>query len=239
MIDLHCHFLPGVDDGAQTLDEALALARAAVADGIRVAVLTPHVHPGRYANCRRSLLPHFQAFRAALADAGIALEIRLGGEVRLGVEALELLLDDDIPFLGTLDGGRAMLLELPHQTLPVGCAQFVEKLLALGVRPLLAHPERNKAIMAQPERLVPLLDAGCRLQVTAGSLCGCFGEGAKSTAVKLLENGWVHVLATDAHNLSHRPPALADGRRAAAAIVGDALAWEMVSGRPQRMLEAG
>ncbi|WP_298393402.1 CpsB/CapC family capsule biosynthesis tyrosine phosphatase [uncultured Azonexus sp.] len=236
MIDLHSHLLPGVDDGAQTLEDSLALARMAVEDGIRVSVLTPHVHPGRYGNVRSELLPRLLSFQEALAAAGIPLQLRLGGEVRLGIESLELLLEGEIPFLGEVDGYRVMLLEFPHQTIPVGSQQFIEKLGQLKVRPLLAHPERNKAIMAQPDRLVGLLEAGCWLQLTAGSIAGRFGEVSQQVAGLILKNGWAHVIATDAHNLQHRPPRLREGFLAAANIVGESAAWQMVSQRPAEIL---
>lgn len=236
MIDLHSHFLHGVDDGAQTLDEALALARAAVEDGIRVSVLTPHIHPGRYENHHAGLLPRFEIFRQALAQAGLPLEIRLAGEVRIGIESLELLLAGEVPFLGTVDGYRIMLLEFPHQTLPVGSQQFVDKLLQMKIRPLIAHPERNKAIMMHPERLVPFLESGCWLQLTAGSITGRFGATSSRVANLILRNNWAHVIATDAHNLQHRPPLLQEGFKAAAALVGEGMAWKMVSERPAEIL---
>ncbi len=236
MIDLHSHLLFGVDDGAQTLEESLALARHAVADGIRVSVLTPHVHPGRYENSRKSLLPHVGAFQSTLDAAAIPLQVRLGAEVRIGLESLELLADDDVPFLGEVGGYRVMLLEFPHQTIPVGSQQFIERLLQWKIRPLIAHPERNKAIMAQPERLLPFLELGCWLQVTAGSIVGRFGDASRAVALQLLKNGWVHVIATDAHNLRHRPPDLREGVDAAAAIIGEAAAWRMVTERPAEIL---
>lgn len=236
MIDLHAHLLPGVDDGAQTLDEALMLAQCAANDGIRVLALTPHVHPGRYNNDRPSLQARFEAFRAAIEGAGIPLEIRLAGEVRLGFEALSLLLEERIPFLGTVDGYRVMLLEFPHQGIPVGTEQFIEKMLKLRVRPLIAHPERNKSVMQDPLRLGTFLDAGCWLQLTAGSLAGRFGQPAQKTAEYILRQGWAQVIATDAHNLDHRPPLLAEGARAAAVIVGEKRAKAMVSDFPAQIL---
>lgn len=236
MIDLHTHFLPGVDDGAQTLNEALALARAAVADGIHTAVMTPHVHPGRYDNDLPSLLVRFEAFRDALQAAAIPLDIRLGGEVRLGVESLGLLLEGRVPFIGEVDGYRIMLLEFPHQAIPVGSERFVDKLLGLGVRPLIAHPERNKTVMLDPMRLAPFLDAGCWLQLTASSVAGHFGKAAQDTAAFILKQNWAQVIATDAHNLEHRPPVLNAGRLAAAAIVGEARAKALVSDFPARIL---
>lgn len=236
MIDLHSHLLPGVDDGAQTLDEALALARSAVADGIRIAALTPHVHPGRYDNDLPSLRARFLAFQDALIAAEIPLEIRLAGEVRLGFEALSMLLEDRVPFLGTVDGYRIMLLEFPHQGIPVGAEQFVEKMFKLRVRPLIAHPERNKSVMQDPLRLGGFLDAGCWLQLTAGSIAGRFGEPVQKTAAFILRQRWAQVIATDAHNLEHRPPHLTEGVQAAAAIVGEKRARAMVSDFPAQIL---
>jgi len=236
MIDLHCHLLPGVDDGSETLEESLSLAEAAVADGIRVSVITPHVHPGRYDNDRSSLQSVFDRFQAALKDTNIPLEIRLGSETRLSIESLELLLSDDVPFLGEIDGYRILLLELPHNMIPVGSQQFVAKLLSQKIRPLIAHPERNKAVMANPDSMLPFVEAGCLLQVTAGSLVGRFGSTARKTAVRLLENEWVELIATDAHNHKDRPPILSEGRDALVALCGEKLAQEMVWDRPARIL---
>ncbi len=236
MIDLHSHLLYSVDDGAASLEDALDLARMAVEDGIHTAVMTPHIHPGRYPNMRSSLHAKVERFQQELEQHGIPLKVRLGGEVRLSVESLELLLDGEIPFLGTVDGYKIMLLEFPHQMIPVGSQQFVEKLLQLKIRPLIAHPERNKAVMSQPEKIRWFVDSGCWLQLTAGSVAGRFGDASRATAVHLLEQEWVHVIATDAHNLQHRPPLLSEGRQAAAGIVGEALAEKMVVERPASIL---
>jgi protein-tyrosine phosphatase len=236
MIDLHSHLLYSVDDGAATLEESLELARLAVADGIQTAVLTPHIHPGRYKNTRSSLLNKLLKFQCELDGAGIPLQLRLGGEVRLSIESLELILEDEVPFLGLLGGYRILLLEFPHQMIPVGSQQFIEKLLALKIRPLIAHPERNKAVMAQPERIRVFVDTGCWLQVTAGSVAGGFGEHSKQVANWLVKNDLVHVLASDAHNVEHRPPLLSQGRDAVAALVGESKAWEMVRERPSKII---
>ena len=238
MIDLHSHLLFGVDDGAATLEESLALARRAVEDGIHTCVLTPHIHPGRYANVRSGLVQQVTHFQDELDRQGIPLKVRLGGEVRLSVESLELLLEEEIPFLGTVDGYRVMLLEFPHQMIPVGSQQFIEKLLQFKVRPLIAHPERNKAIMAQAEKLGTFINLGCWAQLTAGSIAGRFGDAAYDTAVTLLEREWVHVIATDAHNLEHRPPVLSEGVRAAAEVVGAVRAQQMVVDWPAKIIGA-
>lgn len=236
MIDLHSHLLYSVDDGAATLDESLELARMAVADGIHTSVLTPHIHPGRYSNQRSNLLARVLKFQGELDAAGIPLQLRLGGEVRLGIESLELVLEGEVPFLGAVGGYKIMLLEFPHQMIPVGSQQFIEKLLAMKIRPLIAHPERNKAVMAQADRIRVFVDSGCWLQVTAGSVAGRFGAASQETANWLLKNDLVHVLATDAHNIANRPPILSEGRQAAAALVGESRAWDLVYERPAQII---
>lgn len=237
MIDLHCHLLPGVDDGPATLDEALALARLAVADGIRCACLTPHIQEGRYPNRRSALERATHDFRQALDDAGIALDVVAGGEVHLSVELLDLLAEDEIPFLGATGGYRVMLLEFPHNTIPVGADRLISKLFGLRIRPLIAHPERNTAVMMQPERLYPFVAQGCLVQVTAGSLAGRFGQKVSDSAHRLVENGWVTVVATDAHDPVHRPPFLSEGKAALEKRFGEETATRLAVTNPRLILE--
>ncbi|MBP6483247.1 MAG: hypothetical protein KA254_01355 [Rhodoferax sp.] len=236
MIDLHCHYLPGIDDGPETLAEALALARAAVADGITHAVLTSHVHPGRYPNQRRNLLPAIEGFAAEVARAGIGLQLHLGCEARLCHELVDMLAENQVPFLGEVDGYRILLLEFPHQLIPVGSLRFVQSLFKLKIRPLIAHPERNKAIMAAPEKIDEFAEAGCWLQLTAGSLVGRFGAPAQQAAYAMIDEGWNCLVATDAHNLANRPPLLSEGRAALQQRYGDAMAKAMVLDKPARIL---
>lgn len=232
MIDLHCHLLPGIDDGPETMEEALALAAHAVQSGIVRSVVTPHIHVGRYRNELASIEADLDRFRAELERRNIPLQLGLGGEVRLGEEIIEMVMEERIPFLGNRDGYRIMLLELPHSDVPVGSDKFVGWLLKQKIRPMIAHPERNKDVHIDIDRITPFVSMGCWLQVTAGSVTGNFGEPSRKRAVELLERGWVTVLASDAHNLEHRPPELEPGRRAAAAIVGEAESWRLVRERP-------
>ncbi|MDD2684791.1 MAG: hypothetical protein PHY62_01390 [Gallionella sp.] len=212
MIDLHCHYLPGIDDGAATLAEALFLARAAVADGITIAAMTPHVHVGRYENSLTSILSAVVAFKRALAHEHIPLQIVPGGEVRLSPEIMEWLAQDELPYLGVVDGYRIMLLELPHDRVPLGSDRLVRWLLENKVRPMIAHPERNKEVMSNIDKLYPFVDMGCYFQVTSASLIGEFGRAAQDIALKMIENDWVSVLATDAHNLEHRAPRMTQAK---------------------------
>src|SRR6187399_2734259 len=119
MIDLHCHLVPGIDDGPQTLAESLAMARLAVADGITAARTTPHIHVGRYDNDQASIARAIDGLRAAIAAEGIALELSFAAEVRLDYDVLPMIEAGRVPFLGELDGYRVLLLEFPHSHVPV------------------------------------------------------------------------------------------------------------------------
>ena len=232
MIDLHCHFLPGIDDGAQTMADALGLAQATVNDGVTRAVLTPHMHEGRYENTRSSMLPLLEEFRTELTAHNIPLEISLSAEVRIGFEVIVWLQEDEIPFLGTYQGRKVLLLELPHGQIPVGADKLTQKLIADGIQPLIAHPERNKHVIRNLDAIRPFVDMGCLLQLTAGSVAGGFGPRVKRRADEMLRQGWVHILATDAHNINWRPPNLSAGRAAAALVIGEEESWAMVRDRP-------
>jgi len=228
MLDLHCHLLPGIDDGAQSLDDALALARHAVRSGISRAVMTPHIQPGLYENTAASISEAVDAFRRQLAAHDIMLQIAAGAEVRLCGELMDMISTGQIPFLGESEGYRVMLLEFPHSHIPPGSDQLVRWLLRRHIRPLIAHPERNKAVHTDPQRIAPFISMGCMLQLTAGSVAGSFGEPSKACARYLLGQGWVYVLATDAHHLRMRPPELLAGVRAAADIIGEESAHALV-----------
>lgn len=236
MIDIHCHLLPGIDDGPESLAEALDMARIAVANGIEAAHVTPHMHPGRWDNDLPRIAAAVDAYRAALAGAGIPLALGFAAEVRLDYEILPLIEAGRVPFLGTLEGYQVMLLEFPHSHVPVGADKFVAWLLARNIRPMIAHPERNKDLMRDPEKLEPFMRAGCLLQVTADAITGGFGELCALRAREFLQHGWVSVIASDAHDTTDRPPRIAPGRDAAALIVGEEEALRMTRGTPQRIV---
>jgi protein-tyrosine phosphatase len=236
MIDLHCHLLPGIDDGPETLEEALEMARIAVANGIVAAHVTPHLHVGRWDNDLPKIAAAVEAYRAALAAANIPLELGFAAEVRLDYEILPLIEAGRVPFLGTLEGFQVMLLEFPHSHVPVGADKFTAWLLARNIRPLIAHPERNKDLMRDPEKLEPFVREGCLVQVTADAIAGDFGELCALRAREFLERGWVSVIASDAHDTVDRPPRIAPGRDAAAKIVGDEEALRLTRGTPQRIV---
>lgn len=236
MIDLHCHLLPGIDDGPEDLPTALALARHAVKSGIHTAVVTPHMQAGRYENRASNIRAAVEVFAAALKQASIPLRLLPAAEVRLDHEIIEWFATQQVPFLGNWQGERVMLLEFPHSHIPVGTDKLVTWLRKQRVRPMIAHPERNKDVLRNIDKIAPYVDMGCLLQVTAGSVAGNFGEPAQIRAIELLQRGWVTILASDAHNLDARPPELEPGRRAAAKVVGEAASWELVRHRPARII---
>ncbi|MGE0799229.1 MAG: tyrosine-protein phosphatase [Lautropia sp.] len=236
MIDLHCHFLPGVDDGARTVQEGLTLAAVAAESGITTAVLTPHVYPGVYDNTLSTLLPRFVQFRADLEQAGIGLAVHLGGEVRLHPDVLDLMEAGELPSIGSLDGMQVILIELPDGEIPRGaltaCRHFADR----GYRWLIAHPERNKAVMRDPASILPFCEAGALLQLTAASIIGKFGLPALHTARYLLDHGLVSVIATDAHNLAFRPPRLREAFEAIAEHYGHDTAQRLMVSNPGEII---
>jgi tyrosine-protein phosphatase YwqE len=213
MIDIHSHILPGIDDGARDLAEALALARAYVADGVTQVVATPHIYPGVFDNTPDTVGAAFDLLQEALVREGIPLRLSRGAEVRVSEELPELVLRQQLLFL---DSGqremRHVLLELPDGQIPVGTDRLVDWLLQRQIRPVLAHPERNKAVMADPLKMRPFVTRGCRLQVTAGAVLGQFGDKAQRAARALLDQGWVTAVASDAHNLIARAPRMTPAR---------------------------
>lgn len=238
MIDIHCHLLPGIDDGAQDQETALAMMRLAIEDGIESMVFTPHIHQGRHENTRRSIDESLQAFQAVLDDAGITMKTAAAAEIRISPEIPAMVDKEQLPYLGENEGYRIFLLEFPHSHIPPGSEKLVDWLLAQNIRPMIVHPERNKDVIRDVGKIWPYVSAGCLLQLTAGSVAGAFGEPAQQRSLEMLEKGWVTVLASDAHNAQHRPPVLQAGREAAAAVVGEAESWRLVREYPWSIVES-
>ena len=238
MIDLHCHLLPGIDDGPDTLEEALLLCRIAVADGITRAVVTPHIQAARWRNNRESIARDRRYLQRELDQKGIPLRLGYAAEVRLGDQVMQQVEAGEIPFYGELDGFRVMLLEFPHGHVVPGSDKLVSWLMGHNIRPLLAHPERNRQIMRDPALLQPFLEAGCWLQLTAGSILGQFGERAANRARQLLEDDLVFALASDGHNAAARQPVLRPAFDHISARYGQARARELLLDNPARLVAA-
>lgn len=184
------------------------MCRLASESGTTKAICTPHIHPGRWENSAQSIQQECNSLRQALQENNIPLELGYAGEVRLSDDIFSLVKKNQIPFYGEVDGYKIMLLEFPHGHLVPGSDKLTSWLLTQGIRPLIAHPERNKQIMRDPNQLAPFLEMGCWLQVTAGSLTGAFGSSAETVAHSLLQQGAVTVVASDGHNTGARQPVL-------------------------------
>jgi protein-tyrosine phosphatase len=234
MIDLHCHMLPGIDDGAKDLDVALAMARIAEADGIRVVACTPHVYPGVYENDTQGILAAIDALQARLDAAGIALQLTCGADAHVTPELPRRLKEGTVPRLGN---SRYFLLEPPHHVAPPRFEAYVFNLMAAGYVPVVTHPERLTWIGDHYEVFAKLVGQGAWMQVTSGSLTGRFGGGPKYWGERMVDEGLVHILATDAHSPRGRPPLLAEGAAAAARYVGRDEATNMVRTRPAGILK--
>lgn len=234
MIDLHCHLLPGIDDGAPNLDTSLAMARIAVADGIKLMACTPHIYPGMYDNNGPAILQAVAELQIQLEEADIPLRLIGGADTHIAPDLVNGLQTGRVPALGQ---SRYFLLEPPHHVAPPRLAETVFDLLAAGYVPVITHPERLSWIEDRYETFIELARQGAWLQVTSGSLTGRFGKAAQYWGERLLDEGWVHILATDAHGVDRRPPLLAEGRKAAERWLTAEEAYHLVVTRPQGILD--
>lgn len=202
LFDLHCHILPGVDDGAQTLDEALEMARFYVADGVTTVVATPHCH--RYVHLlRRDIVPAVARFNEALKTAAVPLTVLPGSEIQV-VDTAEYRSEferGDFCHLG--DGTEFTLLEFNWQRelFPTDAAELIRWIRERGMTPILAHPERHNFFWEDLRRLDVLVEAGAWLQVTVDSLIGNHGPAPSQAGRDLLRRHREIVLASDAHNM--------------------------------------
>ncbi len=235
MIDMHTHVIPGVDDGAPSLDAAIAMLRQAEADGTKVVVATPHQrHPAGYDVTPEAARERLTDLSRAARAAGLGLELRLAAEVHFVEEVLPGLRSGRLLRLSA--EGHWFLLELPVTFIPPHLEEAVFAFQTAGYFPVLAHPERNFEIIERPEIARRLRDRGVPLQVTAQSVTGGFGRGAEKAAKRLLKWGVVDVIASDAHHPERRPALLSAAVKAAAKIVGRERAEAMVTTEPARLL---
>ncbi len=236
MIDLHLHLLPGVDDGAETLEQAVAMGAIAAADGCRVLVATPHQRRDEWGNRDPQRLADRLA-EVALKLPG-APRLLLGGEVRVDSELLADLAQPGRSGILALAGSRYLLLEFEPTGLGPPPVELVRELLAEGWAPIVAHPEVVPFFWENDDDLLArLVEAGALFQVTAMSVTGEFGKATKSRAWDLLHAGCVQFVASDAHRPDWRPPGLARARQALARELGTGLAEELTLTNPLAVVE--
>jgi protein-tyrosine phosphatase len=235
VIDLHAHVLPGVDDGARDLAEALDMLRLAAADGTRTICATPHSHGPSLDVPRDDAVSAHATLVAAARDAGIAIEVRLAAETWYRTDLAELARDGR---LGTFssDGTRHALVEFPPTHVPPDAEEVLFRLRLEGVTPVIAHPERNPSFWSSPERAARLREQGALLQVTASALTGGWRREALETARWLARRGAIDLLASDTHRRDRRPPGLSAAAKVLSRWGGRAATERAVEGVPAAML---
>jgi protein-tyrosine phosphatase len=226
MIDIHCHILAEVDDGAKSWDVAQEMCRIAVADGIEHIVATPHANE-RYHYDRHYLAGLVHYLRR---QVGSAPKLSLGCDFHFSYDNLQDALD--APSRYTIEGSNYLLVELSNYSVPVQLDECFTRLRERGVTAVITHPERNPILQRTPERILQWVDLGCAVQVTASALTGAWGDGVRSSAKWLLEHDAVHVLASDAHDSVYRTPVLSAGRTVAAELCGQDIARALVDDNP-------
>ncbi len=214
MIDLHSHILPGLDDGARTLADSRELARAAVADGVHAIAATPHVRSD-YLTSAEAMEAGVASVRRDLAEHGIELAVLHGGEIAL--DRLADLSREELERFTIGQTGRYLLVEFPYSGWPLDLEQRLFELRVAGLESLLAHPERNREVQANPARIEGLVAAGSLVQLTAASIDGRIGRSSQLAAESLLSRELAHVIASDAHT----PEVREVGMAAAAASLRD------------------
>ena len=236
MIDLHSHILPAIDDGATDFAMSLQMGRMAVEDGIEVMACTPHFMPGLYDNQAENVRLRVAELNQVFADHGINLALVVGSDAHIRPDFVSGLKTGAIP---TIHGSRYVLFEPPHMVMPPRMEDLLFNVQVSGFVAILTHPERLKWIEQGYQTIESLANSGVWMQVTAGSLAGRFGKRAQYWAQRLLSEGLVSILATDAHNTESRPPLLAEAREIAAQEVGVDEATNLVVTRPECVLENG
>jgi protein-tyrosine phosphatase len=199
MVDLHCHILPGIDDGAATMEESMAMAESAIADGITHVVATPHSSSHYHFD-----FSHVRQLRDELQKkVGDRLKIATGCDFHLNPENLAALHKD--PRQYCINQRDYLLLEFNEFSIPPSMDQTLHEIQLAGIQPVITHPERNGILRTRPERLKKWVRQGCYAQVTGGSLTGVFGAGAQQDALRWIREGLIHFVASDAHNTRKRP----------------------------------
>jgi protein-tyrosine phosphatase len=231
MIDLHCHILPGLDDGAKTIEDSLAMAEDAVTDGITHVVATPHASSS-YSFDFTKVSAAVEELKAKL---GGRLTLATGCDFHLNPENLMAIRKDPQPFC--INQKDYLLVEFNEFSIPPSVDQTLHELQLAGIRPIITHPERNGILRTHPDRLRKWIGLGCHVQITAGSLSGVFGAGPQEQAWSWLASCMVHFISSDAHNSARRPLKLKFAYDAVAAQLGKEMARSLLLDNPLAAFE--
>jgi protein-tyrosine phosphatase len=231
MIDIHCHVLPDVDDGARSWDIAIQMCAMAADDGIEHIVATPHAN-SEYAYDREYLQSVLDELQRRI---GSRIALSLGCDFHFSYENIQEALRNPRRF--TIADTNYLLVEFSNFSIPPTTGENLLALIHEGLTPILTHPERNPILQQTPQTVLDWVSLGCLAQVTGSALTGRWGRRARAVAEWLLENDAVHVLATDAHGTEDRTPVLSFGRNAAAEILGIEKATALVDDNPRAIVD--
>ncbi|MDQ0200749.1 tyrosine-protein phosphatase [Neobacillus ginsengisoli] len=200
MVDIHCHILPGIDDGAKNVDDSINMAKQAEKEGIHTIIATPHFN-SQYDNRRLLILDKVEELNRVLQKEKINVKILAGQEPRIYGEIIE---DFEANQIQTLNDSQYLFIEFPSSNVPRYTDKLLYDIQVKGLTPIIVHPERNAELMERPETLYRFVEKGALTQVTASSLCGYFGKKIKNFSIQLVEANLTHFIASDAHNVSSR-----------------------------------
>ncbi|REL36550.1 tyrosine-protein phosphatase [Thalassotalea euphylliae] len=238
MYDLHSHVLPGIDDGAQSIDDTVALLKAAVDDGISHLIATPHIQLGRFDNTLSNIAAIHQQVIDHEQVVSLPIKLAFAAEIRICPEIMLLAKQQALPLLGQWHGHSVMLLELPHSHIPAGTEQLIKWLINQSIIPLIAHPERNRDIQADYQKFKRLAKTGCLFQLTASSITGDFGEHAQSIAEQIIKDNKAAIVASDMHSMKRRPPKMSQAYQSVSSLFGEEVANLLFVTNPQLIAES-
>jgi len=219
IVDIHCHVLPAIDDGPSDWDESLKMISMAKDNNIGKIITTPHWIKGTsWQPSASRVISDVKRLNELLDSQDIEVEVFTGMEIGINENLHELARSGEIL---TLANSNYLLVEIPFISLPIGIEDIIFSLVSYGFIPLLAHPERNKEFQAAPGRILDLMERGALVQITAGSLCGHWGNGAMNCSIKLIENDAVFAIASDGHSVDRRPPEMFEALSILERLVGE------------------
>lgn len=231
MVDIHCHIIPGVDDGSRTWEMTREMCRIAADDGIRHIVATPHCND-EYPYDRE----RYEGLKGQLEEAAEGrILFSIGCDFHFSYENITDALEN--PQRYSINGTRYFLIEFSDYGIPPNVAELLFQFTSRGMVPIVTHPERNPLLVRRPEKVLEMVDAGALVQVTANSITGFWGDNARAVSEWLLARGAVHVIASDAHDPKRRRPLLSEARNTVARMLGEQVAEDLVNNNPQAIIE--
>ncbi len=234
MVDIHHHLLWGLDDGAKDFETSIAMAKASAADGVTHVVCTPHSN-GVFAYEPEANAEKMAELQARLDAEGVKLTIGIGCDFHLSYDNIVDVKANPLRY--SVNGLGYLMVEIPDYGVPRGLTETFYELQLVGLTPILTHPERNPTLQQDEDRLAEWMRGGLLVQVTGDSVTGRMGKKAEKMAHQLLEKRWVHFLATDAHNVTSRPPRLSEARDLVAKKYGEDYAVKLTTIHPQAVFE--